>query len=413
MGLFDFLKKGEEPKPISVQTVRLQLTELDNWLDKELSQSIEEIKSKAKESYDSIKESVLEMKTPIGNLRNAEFGNKKEFAMVNMAKDGFVKKANNVLTGFPSLKTIDYRSLKEFYEKSASLVADLKNIPPKQSILTRKYFPRETAEIINSLKLVDKNLTSLNIFLSEDAKIWNKKEILENKLEKQKEFEIRIKKMENEKIILEEKIKSLDKELLKNQTGLKDIEESREYKKYQEMKIHNNETKLKMESIKNNLIVEITSIRRPLKKIRHDHKNSLLDQAISRPFSIIIENREDDLIDILRELMGKESLKEKEKSKLNKFIEKIPEIRESKKEYFELKEIRNQKKDELKTMDMTGKVKDASEKINKVNGQRDDTGIDFEELNGQIQKTNESLLKNKKRIEELASDLTDKKVNIY
>ena len=383
--MFGFLKKKEEEVP-DLETHEVMMSELSDWFQ---GVARDELKAKTAESEQLYKELVArfsDIRHRLEKLDDARIsGGERLHIAANMIKESFTKKKylplNSIVPLYEQYKP-DYVYFMMFQEKIMEAIKELKTSTPKQTILLSRYFKRESAELVESIKKAEDASLRLREFLKAesgpmglldniratvkecrrllneaagmDSRVSKIKQDAEHSKEKRSELEKRFLKLLKSKDWNE--INSLGKEAIASRDGLREAE----------MRLNS----------------ELSSIRRPLKEIEHvlAKKGTLtpIQRNILRDFvrdplkSVMAEKGLDELQKCIKALVRKAAdVKDIDLQDLSeRLYGDVPEMRSS---YMELRDKLDKTEKRLEELSKLSASKDGMEK--EIRKMSEETGM--------------------------------------
>ncbi len=166
MGFLGFLKKGKKAEGVSsaapsaaadsTPSTDIGLDDVMKTLEGRMADKLAAETKKAEKLYFKISEGLAEAKKHAAGLEKQSFEpGDKTYAMVNMTKDNYVKKANSLIAGLPKIGRMNYAEIAAFSGGARKILNELLNIQPKQAILLTRYFKKESSRVIMALKEAD------------------------------------------------------------------------------------------------------------------------------------------------------------------------------------------------------------------------------------------------------------------
>jgi hypothetical protein len=346
MGVFGFLRKGKKaeagkgkapdspaPPDAGGEAADVRLDDVLKAVEGHIAGRLNEEVRKAEKLYREVSSGLTDARKHASELEKKKFeASDKTYAVVNMTKDNFVKKANSLISGLPRINNFDYEETSAFCSGTRKILGELLNIQPKQAILLTRYFKKESSKVITALKETDaasKEMETLiansmlGFYSSANKKlvdIWQlvyKAEDLENNMQTinekigAKKLELREKEKEREAFIAGEE----STQFTRQGEELKRLEAERT-------------------ELGNVISDRLSAIKRPLKKLEHavasgseaakdKERLSLYSRISHSPMKVLMEEQGDAL---LMEALGRLrdiGLKDEERERVEELIKKI------------------------------------------------------------------------------------------
>ncbi len=166
MVLFSFRKRKAEE-----EVVELPISEVNDFLEKSFGEKLALIQQQARNMHAKTIGEIDALDACIDEFEKTMFGDKKEYAMLNMVKNNFVTKSRSVLGGVPlNLGNVSYTTIRDFHSEMSRILAELKSATPKQAVLLSRYFEQQTAQFIGILKRVEDGIKMLGDFMETNGR---------------------------------------------------------------------------------------------------------------------------------------------------------------------------------------------------------------------------------------------------
>ena len=162
MGFLGFLKKDKKPAVAATlvsnasdagdvplaNVMAAVMTSREKWIDEE--------RKRAKALHGKILDELASVRKLAESLGKEKFeADDKTYAVVNMLKDNYTKKASSLLSNPPRINDYNYEEIAGFSASVKKTLAELLNLPPKQAVLLTRYFKKDASKIIFRLKEAD------------------------------------------------------------------------------------------------------------------------------------------------------------------------------------------------------------------------------------------------------------------
>lgn len=267
MGLFNRFKKKEKVV-VKQEEVTIELSKLNEWLEREHSSDCDDARSKIKSMHTDIINSFGEIRASLKVLEAATFEkDDQRYTAANMIKDTFVNKTNKILNNESEIRELDNANLKTFYLNSIKNIRELTTISPKQTILLTSYFKEQTNGIISNVKQTETKLNELNKFLDSDGKIiWVMQKARDDSttqnesIEKYADFRKQIESKERE-------IENLHKKIKKDSAKLDKLVKDSRWNDIEKLDGELYYTEKKVQEAEESLGQIIANVTKPLKKL--------------------------------------------------------------------------------------------------------------------------------------------------
>ncbi len=384
MGLFSFLKKKKKEKPEEETKKRLDFSEIENWVNKNIKKNNEKEKQVLENLDRKTKEFIPNLKEKLEALKNFDVdsckSDERAKSIVKQGRRDYLEKAERLISDIDNFEKKDIETYITKINEAFTGFHKKTNISfQKANYLIGK----ELSEIKNTLREFSKEI--MNIFnenknlIEETKKLESIKQGLQRINEYEKEINITsedLKKVKNKiKEEKDEKQKVLDK--------IKEIKESEEYKK-------NLERKEKVSSMKKELDFHIKKLKEIIDfkelsnfmhtfperiKIVKEYKENFLEKFKENKEKIInligeanLKNSEID--NKLKEIQEKEKSLEEQKNqiqedKTEKHYDKIEKM-DSEIETLEQRKISKEKREnrlETEKSDLKNSIKSKVEEL--------------------------------------------------
>lgn len=345
MGVFGFLRKGKKaeagkekapaassiPAHDGTATAEVRLDDVMKVIEGHISGRLSNEMIKAQKLYDKINSGLAEARKHAGELEKKKFeAGDKTYAVVNMTKDNYVKKANSLISGLPRINNFNYDETSAFCSGAMKILHELLNIPPKQAILLTRYFKKEASRIITTLKeteVASKEMETLlqqsmlRFYISANrslADVWQlvyKAEDLESRTQK-----------------INDKIKARKLELREKEKEAEAFTSGEESGKFRRLDEEIKKLETERTELGNKISEELSAIKRPLKKLEHaassegakeKEKLSLYSRISHSPMKVLMQEQGDALLMEALERLREVGLKDEERERVEELIKKI------------------------------------------------------------------------------------------
>ncbi len=298
MGFLDKIFKkqppAEEKKPAS--KIELDIGGIAGWLSESNKTKIDSFVREISELWQEMQKNISGLQASLKSLEKAQFEPQdKTYAAINMTKDAFVKKSR-ILSKIPKAAGSQYSEITKAHKELANIIAEVKEARIKEGYVIPRYFKKEAENLVASLKNIESLVFLINKKTSSEGKLLKDIEDISSKI--------------NDIRNLKEKLKVTEKSALEVALETNKLRASLESQKSESEKILSDkkwsdliQTKQELEAIdaemkkiKSGLNQDISSIRRPLKKILYDTEKTELTKDQK---NILYSESEIDDIDLM------------------------------------------------------------------------------------------------------------------
>ena len=305
MGLFGFLKKGSEEKA-DPQVQEVMLQDLADWFETARAAELKDMREKAEKMHNSLADSFSDIKEKLDAMDRARItGIERLHISANMIKETFVKKKYPPLREVSSFRENfrhDYGYFMAFQEKTMQVLDNLKGSTPKQTILLSRYFKKESHALVDAMKHAEQTSKQFRDFLKTGsgalrtlARIRVAAKSSRQLLEEVDNLDIIVRGLKSQITKSSERKSGLEHEYLK-------LLKSKDWSRINKLTKEVDEAREDMRQADVRLNTELSSLRKPLKKIEHVmvnrgelspiHKNNLRD-FMRNPFKATIASKGD------------------------------------------------------------------------------------------------------------------------
>lgn len=326
MGFFDFLK-GKEEVPEQPQDIgSVELANVKERVEQNISENLLKERERAKELYSKIKEKFREVKKLNNELSGKNFKSGQRMdAPVNMIKDNYVKKTLSFLNNIPAVDNFEYSEITDFCSGTENILKDLRNIPPRQVVMLSKYFKGETSKIVKILKEIEDMKKEMKSVLDGKA-LWIGGEV-NSKINSIFEMQRRSEDLKKQENTLLEKIKEKEKEVLEREKELREFASSKELKDFEGLSSEIKDLESEKSKIENEIREELSGVKRPLKKLEYSLKQEGGKDSLSKvshsPMKSLFMEQGDSLLKEALVKLRELRLKDNEKERVEELITKI------------------------------------------------------------------------------------------
>ena len=259
----------QESKSQAVK-VELKLEDLLKWINDSNSVKIEHLKHELSELWKEVLRQVSDLQSAIKDLQNVKFEpNDKTYAAVNMSKDLFTKKSQ-LLNKIPKSTGSRHSQMKEAHTTTAGIISDVKEANYKQAYIISNYFKKEADQIIRILKNVDNLLVSFDKKLNSDGEILKVTEEVENKLDEHNNVFNDLAETETSLCYFYGEIEKQKNLLSSLNSDLEKINADSLWTEMDAVRKQASSLDSELQKLRYAFNEEISSVRKPLKKVLHD-----------------------------------------------------------------------------------------------------------------------------------------------
>jgi|GEM_PF-4207375 predicted nucleic acid-binding Zn-ribbon protein len=313
MAIFGFLRK--QPA-VQEPAKNIAVSELDRFLADRLSVRISSARNEAKSMQSNILKLAEELSRHIDSLDKAEFGDRTEYAMVNMTKGNFVKRARHMLGEMKDTKLETYTDISRFAGNISGLLSELNASTPKEGILISRYFGQHATKIVSCINGMEKESRALKDFAASRGRDMERFEkILESRVHILS-YTSRIKGLAELVRDAEGKIEKLKEDILSAE------KRSDQWKSSEAAALEKNKDRAdriwrEMVGIRNEAINTVSFLENPLKKLKHMTGDKFLSSYFEAPFESVLEMGDDfkKTIDTLKQFLSQNKIELDGKSK--------------------------------------------------------------------------------------------------
>lgn len=426
MGFLDIFRKDKkisEPQEEEERTEEqvLATDEILEWMDREFKKKLDRAGSRANEIQKNVMDGFSRLRDSVGVLEKASFEKQdRRYAAVNMVKDSFVKRTQSLINNVRGIQdNMNYIMLKNFHSNASRVVNELKNLSPKQMIMISNYFKKECSDVISKMRWVEENVKSLGNFLDSDARVMRMVQDVGTSVEKQGKWLGELKSIEKRGLELQGKLRDLKSFRIEKESELKELLKSREWKELEGTRKEIEGIRKEMSDIENRVNEEISSVKRPFKKLKHVLGAEMKAKSFpDNPFrELVIKDRENWLRSILDSIRnssesGEITLKPRERERVLDLMKRLEsEIPGFKERYMKLADSIKEKEKKSKTDAIKKRdsleyvIKNSIERILSLEKEADVIQNDKERIKG-------DLIEEKKKAERLILESGGRKVRI-
>lgn len=307
----------------------VRLDDVMKTVESEISDRLTDELKKVAKLYGKINHGLAEARKHASELEKKKFeAGDKTYAVVNMTKDNYVKKANSLISGSPRINNFNYEETSAFCTGTKKILNDLLNIPPKQAILLTRYFKKESSKMITVLKETDVAFMEMETLLNSSmlgfysaanknmVDIWQlvyRSEDLAGQAEK-----------------ISGRIKAAKAELAEREKEAGAFASGEEGRKHSGMVEEIKKLEAERTELGNIISDRLSAIKRPLKKLEHAAANeggkdkaSLYSRISHSPMKVLMQEQGDALLMEALEKLRDIGLKDEERERVEELMKKI------------------------------------------------------------------------------------------
>jgi hypothetical protein len=417
MGFFDFLKGKEEVPGESQDIGSVELGNVKEKVKGAISSDISRERERVRELYSKIKEDFREVKKLNNELSGKEFkSGQRVDAPVNMIKDNYVRKTLSLLNNIPAVSTFEHKEITDFCSSAEKILKNLRDLPPKQTVMLSKYFKGETSRIIRTLKGIEERRKEMESLLRGKG-LWLEGEI-SSRVEGISGLIKKSKDLERQEETLRGKIRAKEKEWKEKERELKELVSGKDYRGFEGLGSEIEKLDKERMETESELREELSGVKRPLKKLEYSLKQEGGKSALSRvahsPMKTLFQEQGDSLLMEALVKLRDLNLKDNEKERVEELIKKVElgYLSKLKDRYkFLESEIREKKGKEEKS-DVMERKKAKEREMENLKREILEHGKEREKIARNREGTSKSIGKEKKELEETLHKEINIKLNI-
>jgi len=298
--MLNFLKKLFAKE--EVQEEKIELDELNNWLDEQTKPIIEDLRAKINQIINKINDEKQKVSENIKKLGSAKLQNPKIPERVKTIMEGnrtaFIKKVSFFFDNID----LDYNDHNEILEKCNKIKNEIELLGKgtmRSYQVLNEFFAREAENMAINIKKVE-NYSNEIINLINNSKILNTGKIknniidIHNKIKLKESLTIELE--NNNKNIQNDKNKKLEIE-----NKINELKSSNDYKDYEKLLEENEKIKTKLNNIENALFHDFSVLQKALKKYAKIafENEKLIVEYLDRTIITLIKDNELKIVNIL------------------------------------------------------------------------------------------------------------------
>ncbi len=389
------LLKREPKEPEEEEEIQIELTRLDQWVEKKLTMGFSKIQASIKEDLKKIDELAERLKEELKELKEAGLRNDKiterERQIMEGNRESYIHQHKIFINKMDIPETLTYKNTSEFCEEFEQLLLQLAKSTGKSHLIMSEFFLKNSKQINKTIKAmsdinsgIKEQMQDYDIDLEANEQL--KRLITELKAKTRRQKEIR-----EETETLKTKLSNSRQMKQKIEKQISQLKESESYNEFQRLNSKKEEEWDKLKDAETEINNLFSAINRPMKKFKRiafDDVNTI-QAYLENPVSALTEDAEEKILRILKSLKqavseNKLSLKEKD---LEKYKERIDSITKEKIEKTKDQYLRAKK--EIKEIDQKIRNNRALQELNDLN-------YKMEHATNQVELLNDKLEKNQK-----------------
>lgn len=335
MGLFGFLKKGKRPAPEATlasnasdagdvplaDVMAAVVASREKWLAEE--------RKRVKALYGKILDELASVRKLAESLGKEKFeADDKTYAVVNMLKDNYTKKASSLLSNPPRINDYNYEEIAGFSASVKKTLAELLNIPPKQAVLLTRYFKKDASKIIFRLKEADVAHMELSSLLNgSDLLLYSK---IDNGVRTLGELAAKVLDFDASLNGLAGRMEGKQEELGEKKQHAGELLESEESRNHNSLEAEIKLMETERDSLAAKLGDELSPLKRPAKKLEHSlandakakEKKELYSKVAHSPLKVMLSDGDAAIADVLARLR-ETNLKDEDREHVEELTKKV------------------------------------------------------------------------------------------
>ncbi|MCX6817600.1 MAG: hypothetical protein NTU57_01960 [Candidatus Aenigmarchaeota archaeon] len=340
MGFLGFLKKGKKPalettisdnasheNAVAGEEVALAdvmaaiIASREKWLAEE--------RKRAKTLHGKILDEFASVRKLAESLGKEKFeADDKTYAVVNMLKDNYTKKASSLLSNPPRINDYNYEEIAGFSASVKKTLAELLNIPPKQAVLLTRYFKKDASKIILRLKEADVAHMELSSLLNgSDLHLYSR---IDAGVRTVGEMAAKVMDFDASLNGLGGRMEGKQEELGGKKQNASAFLESEESRNHHALENEIKRMEGERDSLAGKLGDELSPLKRPAKKLEHSlandakakEKKELYSKIAHSPLKVMLSDGDAAIADVLARLR-ETNLKDEDKEHVEELTKKI------------------------------------------------------------------------------------------
>jgi len=384
-GYMNFFKKlfSREPEDITLKQI-----ELEDWLQENSESFLKETNNKIQKKFGEIEKLKEELLHKLSKLAKAELVNpdipEREKHIMHGNRINYIQKTESFIDDL-ELPDIDYEIINEFCTDFEKQLKNFNRITSKGYFVLTNFFDKDMKEIASDIKTIEGNIIEILNALT-DKKTGQFK-VLSIKIRKLNELNVNKEKFSKELIEMENELEYSEERKVKLQDRVQSLKNSKEYNNFYKFEKQKQELNQEIHDLNFKLNNSIKSLDKILRKYMHSSiKKDLISHYLESPIQALNQDSKFEIIKLFDRLKveikkGHIEVKEKQKDKINRQIEKIT------KDY--LSKIRNKY---VKLKEEKTKVNNNMEKLNIM--------MDYKELQYQAEHIHDKIIRLNEQITE-------------
>ena len=347
---------------------------------------------------------------PFAALEKAQFEkNNPRYAAVNMSKASYLTKLSTLTKNIP-LPVQGQKQAQEFYERAKQAAAEIKNTTPKQAAALSTFFPKESKPVIEQLRKIDAALKAYQAFLKDEGKVMTFLADLSRVSRTLNTLFNEEATLQSRKGPLQDKRTHIEHDQSQAARALEQLHESPEWTLLEEREQDMETLERELLQKKHQIIGELAPLKRPLKKAKHVTTSRVWDQFLADPFNTFL-TEDLDLTPIIALIEnGELTLKPTEVQRIQNLHEKHAELAELRKEYQTLLATLQEKKNQ--TSELPHQERELEDQARLLQDRLRGHDQEARSLEISIERTKTAIQKSKQELHTLISTYTKEDITL-
>jgi len=407
MGFFDVFKKKEAEEPPEVAEEQITFDKIMEDVQTKLETDIENSMKEIEKISVDIDAQLKEVKKSAEKMRDTYFEKTdKTYTRINMVKDVWIKKFMASIDSQRKLGEITAESIGEYIQNMNKVLGGANTKDLRQNYILSNYFKASMKNIVSNMAKINKYLESMKDLTKEKSALKIKGDVnkmideISQKIKNEDECLENVEKMNKELKHLEEMKKEREK-------NLSDLKNGTEMKRLEALEKNMIDTEREASSMKLRLSEELSTMNRPLKKIKYNAESNearIISEFLSSPVDVCLsaggEQKVENIIRIVARYENDKDmgLADKDAKKIASFAEKIKsgELKGIKEKYKSMLDSLENMEKEIKSLEAVKKRKDSIKN-------------DIETIKSEKEKVEKELKRNKDESEKLTKEIKEHK----
>ncbi|MBI4175707.1 MAG: hypothetical protein HY518_00745 [Candidatus Aenigmarchaeota archaeon] len=334
-------------------------------------------------------------------------------AAIRTVRDPYISRARNIISRLPVLPPEPaYGDIADFHDRMKQAYAELGSMSPKMFYVLTNMFEKEGSALAGGIKQVGKSISGLASFLGGEARILKAYGELQSSLREAASISERQSSLSAGLEDLKRAAQKARAELDEAASNLDKLSTGDAAREYENLALSADEIGRQMLSIKNNITLTLSIIRKPLERLNYKTRTKAIKSYLDDPFSMLLEDEKS--LGMITEGLAAAGvdMRQKDREKVAEFLSLQPSVLARRSEYMALAGKKEGVHRELEASDYPARKRKAEEAASYLRKEGRRLDVEQERAQNEITRLQARASAIRKNLEQLLSEATGNRIEI-